>query len=504
MKSASSTAGETLPTRSRSGPRGRGIVRSSQVPKSTRAPGSRPRTNRVTSDVLPIPGSPVTTTTRPSPRAAASRASASAASASSRSSSSTAVAALAGGPADGAGGTGSPAAPSEDSASSAAARHRSGVSKPSVKAPWTLASRLRASASRRRIVRQLAMRSSSDRALWLRASSSACLKHASVSPRLPSGGEEQLAAQAHELRLAEEGALPVGDLERLLDGSEPRLHAARAQARVGEQAEVVGVVHVGAGRPRGQQAPLELADPLVELAARGECPAPQDPPHRDAVGVAAVAGGGNGRLGPLGRGFGLEAALVEDGELRPSRREAVRAPRVACELHRFAGALEGLIRVTQEPERERRPRVAGDAGVVAQGGREGVVVALLAGKQGHSSLRLLERVGEGALVEEAAGQQLGQPRAAVWAPHPGPGAGTPAPLPRLDRTRRGPRRSCRARAAPERAARCRGAPRRGCAPARTPPRPPGPTSLRCPPAPGRGATGARARAGRGPATRGAS
>ncbi len=107
------------------------------------------------------------------------------------------------------------------------------------------------------------------------------------------------------------------------------------------------------------------------------------------------------------RGFGLEAALVEDRELRPRRREAVRPPRVACELHGFAGALEGLIRVAQEPERERRPRVAGDAGVVAQGSREGVVVALLAGKQGHSSLRLLERMGEGALVEEAAGQQLG-------------------------------------------------------------------------------------------------
>ena len=41
---------------------------------------------RVTSEVLPIPGSPVTTTTRPSPRAASACASASVASAASRSS----------------------------------------------------------------------------------------------------------------------------------------------------------------------------------------------------------------------------------------------------------------------------------------------------------------------------------------------------------------------------------------------------------------------------------
>ena len=52
---------------------------------STRALSSRSATKRVTSDVLPIPGSPVTTTTRPSPRAAATRASASTASAPSRS-----------------------------------------------------------------------------------------------------------------------------------------------------------------------------------------------------------------------------------------------------------------------------------------------------------------------------------------------------------------------------------------------------------------------------------
>ena len=247
-----------------------------------------------------------------------------------------------------------------------------------MKAPWALASKLWASASPRRIVRQFAIRSSSDRALWPRASSNACLKHASASPASPARGEEQLAAQAHQLRLAEERALPVGDLERLLDGSEPRLDAARPQARVGEQAEVVGVVHVCAGRSRGQQAPLELADPFVEPAARGECPAPEDAPHRDAVGVAAVARDGDRRLGPLGCGFGLEPALVEDGELRPRRREAVRTLRVACELHRFAGALEGLIRVAEEPERERRPRVAGDAGVVAERRREGVVVAFLA------------------------------------------------------------------------------------------------------------------------------
>ena len=87
---ASSSGAETVPTRSRIGPSGRGIERSSQVPNSTLAPGPRSRTKRVTSEVLPIPGSPVTKTTRPSPRAAVFHASVSALSAPSRSSSSTA------------------------------------------------------------------------------------------------------------------------------------------------------------------------------------------------------------------------------------------------------------------------------------------------------------------------------------------------------------------------------------------------------------------------------
>ena len=88
-KRASSSAGDTLPTRSRIGPSGRGIARSSHVPTSTRASGPRSWRKRETSAVLPIPGSPVTKATRPSPPAAALRASASEASASSRSSSST-------------------------------------------------------------------------------------------------------------------------------------------------------------------------------------------------------------------------------------------------------------------------------------------------------------------------------------------------------------------------------------------------------------------------------
>src|SRR5581483_6777328 len=68
---------------------GRGIERSSQVPLSVRA--SRPcvPTKRETSEVLPIPGSPETSATRPEPPAAAARAASSAARASSRSSSST-------------------------------------------------------------------------------------------------------------------------------------------------------------------------------------------------------------------------------------------------------------------------------------------------------------------------------------------------------------------------------------------------------------------------------
>ena len=87
--SASSSAAETLPARSRNGPSGRGIERSSQVPNSTRASPSRSSRNRLTSEVLPIPGSPLMHTIRPSPRAAAALASTSAANASSRSSSST-------------------------------------------------------------------------------------------------------------------------------------------------------------------------------------------------------------------------------------------------------------------------------------------------------------------------------------------------------------------------------------------------------------------------------
>src|SRR5262245_48346662 len=88
-ESASSSSGETLPTRSRIGPSGRGIERSSQVPSSARPPSCMLSRKRETSAVLPIPGSPVTKTTRPSPSAAWSRASASVARAASRSSSST-------------------------------------------------------------------------------------------------------------------------------------------------------------------------------------------------------------------------------------------------------------------------------------------------------------------------------------------------------------------------------------------------------------------------------
>ena len=89
VTSASSSSTDTLPARSRNGPSGRGIERSSQVPNRTVVPPPRVSTNFLTSEVLPIPGSPLMQTTRPSPRAAAAFASASAASASSRSSSST-------------------------------------------------------------------------------------------------------------------------------------------------------------------------------------------------------------------------------------------------------------------------------------------------------------------------------------------------------------------------------------------------------------------------------
>ena len=85
--SAPSSSSETLPARSLNGPSGRGIERSSQVPTRTLALSPRSATNRFTSEVLPMPGSPLMHTSRPSPRAAAALASASAARAPSRSSS---------------------------------------------------------------------------------------------------------------------------------------------------------------------------------------------------------------------------------------------------------------------------------------------------------------------------------------------------------------------------------------------------------------------------------
>ena len=67
--------------------------------------------------------------------------------------------------------------------------------------------------------------------------------------RRVAGLEEQRARDAVQLGLVEERALAPRQLQRLRDRGEPRLDRAGAQVGVGEQPEVVRVVHPRARRP---------------------------------------------------------------------------------------------------------------------------------------------------------------------------------------------------------------------------------------------------------------
>ena len=93
----------------------------------------------------------------------------------------------------------------------------------------------------------------------------------------------------------------------------------------------------------------------------------------------------------------------------------MRAGRVARQLDRVARPPERLVGAAEEPQRERRPVVAGDAGVVAERGRERAVGALVAAllEERDAVLGLLERAREGPLVKEVAGDEVAPLQAAL-------------------------------------------------------------------------------------------
>ena len=243
-------------------------------------------------------------------------------------------------------------------------------------------------------------------------------------------------------------------------------------ARVGEQGEVVGIVHVGAGLAGELETSLELGDPLLVRSLGGQRPPVQDRRHGEAVPVAVPGGRLHRRLRVRAGRRDVEAALLDDRGLRERGRVAVPAARIVGERHRLSCAFAGEVGVSEEPEREGRPAVARGAGVVAVGRRDRIEVLPVVG--GEALLGVLERVVEDALVEQAAGQQLVRVRQQPVARRR---AGERERLLRAARpsarSRRGPRRACRAGRAPSRARR-RG---RAALPARVP----GGTRSRLPP-----------------------
>ena len=177
--------------------------------------------------------------------------------------------------------------------------------------------------------------------------------------------------------------------------------------RVREQAEVQRVLEVRAGRARGAQPADDLLHALGVSAGRLR-PAAQYAAHREAVREAAVAGRVDGRLGPAQRLGGLAAAGMQRRHLGARRGQAVRARGLLGQLDGAASALERLRGVPEEPQRERRPVMAGDRRVVAERRRERVVVTLrLVRRAAHAAVRVCERAREGALVEQRAGDELG-------------------------------------------------------------------------------------------------
>ena len=226
--------------------------------------------------------------------------------------------------------------------------------------------------------------------------------------RRVAAGEQQLAAHPVQLTVVVVRALARGDRQRLADGLEAGVGIAGAQVGVGQQAEIERILEMGAGRARGLQPADDLVD-AVRAPAGGVRPAAQHASHRDAVVVAAVARRVDRRLGPAQRLLGLVAAGVHGGELRARRRGAVGARRLLGERNGVARAPQRLGRAAEEPQRQRGPVVAADAGVVAERGRERVVVAGvgLGLERRHAAVGVLERARERPLVEERAGHQLG-------------------------------------------------------------------------------------------------
>ena len=123
--------------------------------------------------------------------------------------------------------------------------------------------------------------------------------------------------------------------------------------------------------PRDAASPPVISrTPCAGSPSMRQRPAAQHPPHRLAVDVAELLRAGDRRLGPLQRGLGLAPALVHDGHLRARRGEAVGAAGVARQLERVRRARQRAVGPAEEPQRQPRPVVAGDAGVVAQRGGE--------------------------------------------------------------------------------------------------------------------------------------
>ena len=246
---------------------------------------------------------------------------------------------------------------------------------------------------------------------------------------------------------------------------------------------------MGAGRARGLQPADDLVD-AVRAPPGGVRPAAQHASHRDAVVVAAVARRVDGRLGPAQRLLGLMAAGVHGGELRARRRGAVGARRLLGERDGVARAPQRLGRAAEEPQRQRGPVVAADAGVVAEGGRERVVVAgvALGLERRHAAVGVLERARERAPDERAAqaiSSAPSTPSSPISSPMPimsSAGAGSPAHL--VQRRQREQDRGQRLAVAERlgrRPGRAPGSPTPGVTTSRRSPRTPAraPTATRC-------------------------
>ena len=168
-------------------------------------------------------------------------------------------------------------------------------------------------------------------------------------------------------------------LETRFDGGPGRVDASRARTRVGEQGEVVRIVHQRAGLAGERESVFELADPLLVLTLAGERPAVEDRRHSLAVQVAVLACGLQRRLRVRARRREVEPALLDDRGLRERGGIAVPAAWIVGEPHRLLGAFPGAVRVPEKPEGECGPAVAGGAGVVAVGRRDRIEVLPVVG-----------------------------------------------------------------------------------------------------------------------------